>query len=114
MESVMSTVSRDFVAPDGPNKSPTEPDPPSVEELALVGRADRVTGWRLEKGAGPDRLALMLHEVAVTRGYRPRLLRAGTAAASVRTGIFCVLARTEGLGRGTPLNEEDVFWDGIV
>lgn len=114
MESLMSSVSRDFVAPDGSNKSPTESDPPSVEELALVDRADQVTGWRLEKGAVPGRVALMLHEVAVTKGYRPRLLRAGTAAASVRAGIFCVLTQTEGLGRGTPLSEEDVFWDGIV
>lgn len=114
MESLMSSVSRDFVAPDGANKSsPTdsESDSPSAEELALVESADRVTGWRDEKGAVPGRVALMLREVAVMKGYRPRLLRAGTAAASVRAGVFCVVARTGGLGQ---LSEEDVFWDGIV
>jgi hypothetical protein len=114
MESLMGSVSRDFVAPDDPNKSPIESDRPSVGDLALIGRADRVSGWRIEKGAVPGRVALMLHEVTVTKGYRPRLLRAGTAAASVRAGIFCVLAQTEGLARNTPLSEEDVFWDGIV
>jgi hypothetical protein len=107
----MSSVSWDFVAPNGLNKSPTESDPRSVEGPALVGHA--VTGWRLEKGAGPGRLVLMLHEVTVTKGCRPCLLRAGAAAASVRTGIFGIRSLTEGLGRGTPLSG-DVFWDGIV
>jgi hypothetical protein len=117
---VMGSVSRDFDTPGDNDKTPnTESDPPSAEETALVERADRATGCQLaERVAGPRRSwdwrKLALNEVRVMKGYRPRLLRAGTAAAGVRAGVFRILAQTEGLDRGTPLSEKDVFWDEIV
>ena len=113
MESIMTTVSRDFDAPGDPDKTPTESNPVSAEESALVERADRATGWQLaERGAFWH--ALALHEVRVMKSYRPSLLLAQTAAASIRSGVFHVLSRTEGLGKGARLGEKDVFWDGIV
>jgi len=113
MESIMGTVSRDFDAPGDSDKPPTVSNPPSAEETALVERADRATGWQLAE-RGPSWHALALHQVRVMKNYRPNLLLAGTAAASIRSGIFHVLSRTEGLGRGRRLSEGDVFWDGIV
>jgi len=113
MESIMGTVSRDFDAPGDSDKTPTESHPPSAEETTLVERSDRATGWQLAE-RGPSWHALALHEVRVMKSYRPNLLLAQTAAASIRSGVFHVLSRTEGLGRGTRLSGRDVFWDGIV
>jgi hypothetical protein len=113
MGSIMSTVSRDFDAPSDSDKQPTESNPPSAEETALVERADRATGWQLAD-RGPFWHALALHEVRVMKNYRPSLLLAQSAAATIRAGIFHVLSQTEGLGQGTRLSEKDVFWDGIV
>jgi len=113
MEPIMGTVSRDFDAPGDSDKTPTESNSPSAEETALVERAGRATGLPLAE-RGPSSHALALHEVRVMKSYRPNLLLAQTAAASIRSGIFHVLSQTEGLGRGTRLSERDVFWDGIV
>jgi len=113
MEPIMGAVSRDFDAPGDPDKTPTESHPPSAEETAVVERADRVTGWQLGE-RGPSWHALALHEVRVMKSYRPNLLLGQTAAASIRSGVFHVLSRPEGLGRGAHLSERDVFWDGIV
>ena len=113
MVSIMGTVSRDFETPGDSDTTPTGSNPPSAEETALVERADRATGWRLGE-RGPFWHALALHEVRVMKSYRPHLLLAQTAAASIRSGVFHVLSRTEGLGRGALLSQRDVFWDGIV
>lgn len=112
MESIMSTVSRDFDAPGDSEKTPTESNSPSAEESALVERAGQVTGWQVAE-RDPFWHALALHEIRIMTSYRPSLL-AQTAAASIRSGVFHVLSRTEGLGRGACLSEKDVFWDGIV
>ena len=90
------SVSRDFDTTGDNDKTPnTESDPPSAEETALVERADRATGCPLaERVAGPRRSwdwrKLALNEVRVMKGYRPRLLRVGTAsaAAGVCAGVF--------------------------
>jgi hypothetical protein len=109
MGSIMSTVSRDFDAPGDSGKAPS-----SAEDIALVERADQATGWQLAE-RGPFWDALTLHEVRVMKSYRPSLLLAQTAAATLRSGIFHVLSRTEGSsGQSTRLSEKDVFWDGIV
>ena len=114
MGSIMSTVLRDFDAPSDSDKQPTESNPPSAEETALVERANQATGWQLAE-RGPFWHALALHEVRVMKNYRPSLLLAQTTAATIRAGIFHVLSRSlEGLGQDTRLSEKDVFWDGIV
>ncbi|KAH9992219.1 hypothetical protein BJV74DRAFT_834975 [Russula compacta] len=115
MASVMSTVSRDFdpTDDDGDN-TPTESGPQSVEEFALVERATEVTGWEVtEFGSVRMRNALALHEVRVMKSYRPRLLRAGTAAAKIRGKIFHILSQTERRGRDVSPSEKNVFWDRI-
>jgi hypothetical protein len=110
MESLMDTVSRDF---------DPQSDPPSAEETALVESANRATGCRIaELAIGPRGIcagdALALHEIRVMKSYRPQLLWAGTVAVGVRAGLFRVLAQTRRSSYGLSLNEEDVFWDGIV
>lgn len=55
---------------------------------------------------------LALREVHVMSSYRPRLLRAGTAAARIRSDVFSVLVQTSQKTDG-PIDESEVFWDGI-
>jgi len=108
MESVMkSAVSRNFHAAAA-----------TAEVAALVDRAKEVTLWRVtEPCEAQMQDALAQREVRMMRSYRPRLLRAGTAAARIRSEMFDVLSQT---GRSTwtdadgrPLGESEVFWDGI-
>ena len=106
MVSVMSSaVSRNFF------------DTASAAEVAaLVDRAKKVTLWRVsDPHDARMQDALALREVRVMKSYRPRLLRAGTAAARIRSEIFDVLVQT---GRwedtdGEPMGKREVFWDGI-
>ena len=106
MESVMSSaVSRNFFD----NAS-------TAEVAALVDRAKKVTLWRVsDPHDARMQDALALREVRIMKSYRPRLLRAGTAAARIRSEIFDVLVQT---GRwedtdGEPMGKREVFWDGI-
>ncbi len=112
IESVMSgVVSRNF----DPTAAAAE-ETPSAEVAALVDRAKQVTCWRVtESHFVQMQDALALREVRVMTSYRPRLLRAGTAAARIRSDVFGVLAQT-GLWtdtEGGPIGEREVFWDGI-
>ncbi|KAI9456854.1 hypothetical protein BJY52DRAFT_1275024 [Lactarius psammicola] len=112
MESVMSrAVSRNF----DPAAAATE-ETPSAEVAALIDRARQVTFWRTtEPLSAQMQDALALGEVCVMRSYRPRLLRAGTAAARIRSDMFGVLVQT-GLRtdmEGGPIDEREVFWDGV-
>jgi hypothetical protein len=89
---------------------------PSSEVAALVVRAKQATCWRVtEPRDAQMQDALALREVRVMTSYRPRLLRAGTAAARIRSDMSSVLALT---GRGTDteggiIGDGEVFWDGI-
>ena len=58
---------------------------------------------------------LALREVHVMSSYRPRLLRAGTAAARIRSDVFDVLVQTarRADAEDEPIDECEVFWDGI-
>ena len=108
MQSAMdSAVSRNF-----------EPAANAAEvAAALVVRAKQATLWRV---TGPSEAqmqdALVQREIRLVRSYRPRLLRAGTAAAQIRSDVFDMLVQT---GRwadaeGGPPGEMEVFWDGIL
>ena len=82
----------------------------ATEVAALADRAKQAT--RTEHQVQD---ALALREVRVMTSYRPRLLRAGTAAARIRSDVFSVLAQ---MGRrsdteGGPIGEREIFWDGI-
>ena len=107
MESVMSSaVSRNF-----------EPAANAAEvAAALVDRAKQATLWRVNEPRDAQMQdALAQREICLMRSYRPRLLRAGTAAARIRSDVFNVLVQT---GRwvdaeGAPIGESELFWDGI-
>jgi hypothetical protein len=114
MNSVMSTVSRDFDETDDGDDTSARSEPPSAEEAALVQRAVVVTGWQIIE---PDPIrrqeALALHEVRVMKKYRPRLLHAGTVASQIRCDVFRVLSQREGSGSSVPAGR-GIFWDGIL
>jgi hypothetical protein len=101
MESIMSRVdSRDVVD--------TSAD---TEVAALVGRAKQATLWRVtDPCAAEIQDALARREIRVMRSYRPKLLRAGTAAARIRNNVLEVL----GVGAEDELEEDEVFWDGCT
>ena len=82
----------------------------------LVDRAKQATCWRVtEPSSAQVQDALALREIRLMTSYRPRLLRAGTAAARIRSDVFSVLAqsgpRTD--TESAPMSEREVFWDGI-
>ncbi|KAF8261961.1 hypothetical protein EI94DRAFT_1744836 [Lactarius quietus] len=85
----------------------------NAEVAALMDRAKNATLTEPRDAQIQDVLAQ--REVRVMRSYRPRLLRAGTAAARLRSEVFEVLVQT-GPGaeaKGGPIGEAEVFWDGI-
>ena len=99
MESVMSNaVSHNFF------------DTASAAEVAaLVIRAKQVTLWRVSSPHDAQMQdALALQGVRVMKSYRPRLLRAGTAAARIRSEMFDVLVQT-GRMQGGQMGEREVF-----
>jgi hypothetical protein len=79
-------------------------------DASLVDRAKQAT----LDAQMQDELAL--HEVHVMNNYRPRLLRAGTAAARIRSEVFDVLVETARRADAEfrPTCESEVFWDGIA
>jgi hypothetical protein len=86
---------------------------------ALVDRAKQVTLWRVTEPRDIQMQdALALREVRVMKSYRPKLLRAGTAAARIRSEMFDVLVQTgrraDANPEGGPMGEGEVFWDGIL
>ncbi|KAH9173731.1 hypothetical protein EDB89DRAFT_1957396 [Lactarius sanguifluus] len=111
MTSVISgAVSRNFDP-----TSATADETPSAEVAALVDRAKQVTNWRVtEPRSAQLQDALALREVRVMTSYRPLLIRAGTAAARIRSDMFRVLAQTGLRTEGGPIGEREIFWDGIV
>jgi hypothetical protein len=81
----------------------------------LVERAKHATLLRATEPCDAQMQdALALREVRAMMGYRPRLLRAGTAAARMRREVLDVLVQT---GRwvegGELIGEKEVFWDGL-
>ena len=85
-----------------------------TDEL-LVERAKHATLWRsTEPSDAQMQDALARREVRAMMGYRPQLLRAGTAAARIRSDVLDVLVQT---GRwvegGELIGERGVFWDGL-
>ncbi|KAH8984001.1 hypothetical protein EDB86DRAFT_3084941 [Lactarius hatsudake] len=111
MRSVISgSVSRNFDP-----TSATADETPSAEITALVDRAKQVTNWRVTESRSVQlQDALALREVRVMTSYRPLLIRAGTAAARIRSDMFRVLAQTGLRPEGGPIGEKEIFWDGIV
>ncbi|KAH9016132.1 hypothetical protein EDB85DRAFT_2021856 [Lactarius pseudohatsudake] len=111
MRSVISgAVSRNFDP-----TSATADETSSAEVVALVDRAKQLTSWRVaEPHSAQLQDALALREVRVMTSYRPLLLRAGTAAARIRSDMFRVLAQTGLRTEGGPIGEREIFWDGIV
>jgi len=112
MESVMSgAVLRNFDPTAAAAKETS-----SAEVTALVDRAKQVTYWRVTVPRSVKmKDALALREVCIMMSYRPRLLRAGTAGARIRSDTSGALAQT-GLWtdmEGGPIGEREVFWDGI-
>ncbi|KAN0132431.1 hypothetical protein V8E53_009857 [Lactarius tabidus] len=109
MESVMSNaVSRNFFD-----------TARAAEVTALVNRAKKVTLWRVTEPRDIRMQdALALREVRVMKSYRPKLLRAGTAAARIRSEMFDVLVQTgrraDANPEGGPMGEGELFWDGIL
>jgi hypothetical protein len=75
MESIMSRVdSRDVVSS------------ADTEVAALVDRAKQATLWRVTDPCDAQMQdALARREIRVMRSYRPKLLRAGSAAARIRS-----------------------------
>jgi hypothetical protein len=89
-----------------------------AEVAALVDRAKRATLWRVTDPRACDAQvqdALARREIRVMRSYRPKLLRAGSAASRIRSEMLNVLVKT---GSGAqaqvecgPISEGEVFWD---
>ncbi|KAH9051920.1 hypothetical protein EDB87DRAFT_628442 [Lactarius vividus] len=110
MESVMSG------AVPHKNFDPASDETPSAAVALLVDRAKQVTNWRVvEPRSAQLQDALALREVRVMMSYRPMLLRAGTAAAQIRSDMFRVLAQTwpQTDTEDGPIGEREIFWDGI-
>jgi hypothetical protein len=100
MESIMSRVdSRDI--------DTTSSD---AEVTELVDCAKQATLWRVtDPSASQIQDTLARREIRVMRSYRPKLLRAGTAASQIRIEVLDVLVKT---GPGADAEEGEVFWDG--
>ena len=87
-----------------------------VDTAELADRAKQVTLWRVtEPNSAQMQDTLARREVRAMMGYRPRLLREGTAAARIRSEVFDVLVQTGRWtdAKGEPMSEREVFWDGI-
>ncbi|KAN0130512.1 hypothetical protein V8E53_011598 [Lactarius tabidus] len=91
-----------------------------VEVAALVDRAKRATLWRVMEPCARDAQvqdALARREIHVMRDYRPKLLRAGTAASRIRSEMLDVIVKTgpgvQAEAEGGPIDEGEVFWDGM-
>jgi len=82
-----------------------------VDTDALVDRAKQATLWRVTDDPMQD--ALARREVRAMMCYRPRLLRAGTAAARIRSEVLDVLVQTGRWAEGGLIGEREVFWDGL-
>ena len=106
MESVISgAVLRNSTAEESPSTR--------TEVAELVDRAKQATCWRVtEPCEAQVQDAMAPREVRLMMSYRPHLLRAGTAAARIRSDMFDVLAWTTDT-EGGPIGEREVFWDGI-
>src|SRR6266404_4791360 len=113
MQHEMETIMRGAVSRNFDRGVATAEVMPSAEVAAVVARAKRVTCWRAtESRSAQLQDALAVQEVRVMSGYRPRLLRAGTATSGIRSGMFDVLVQTgQGIDtEGVPIRERDVFW----
>jgi hypothetical protein len=103
MESVMSCVDSCDVV------DATDSD---ADVAALVDRAKKATLWRVtDPSASQIQDMLARREIRVMRSYRPKLLRAGTAASRIRSEVLDVFVKTE-QGAEAETEEGEVFWDG--